>query len=79
MLLEPDTTIWKSEVIFTFPKNSGKNVYFTHIVPIDYKEDLTDVVAQDVAKRDLKVERVSGPSFKIDELDHKNVTNYIWF
>ena len=40
---------------------------------------MTDVLAKDDAKRDLKIERVKGPSFKIDELHPGNETNYIWF
>jgi len=60
MLLEPDVTVWKSEVSFELPPNAAtsKRVIFNHIVPIDYSDDLTDVLAKDSVNRALKIQRV---------------------
>lgn len=53
MLLEPDVTVFKSEVVYELPDNAhkSKKVSFTHIVPIDYADDITDVLVKDIVNR----------------------------
>ena len=81
MMLEPDVTVFKTEVKFELPKNAHKQkqVTFSHVVPIDYADEITDVLAKDIENKNLKVQRVSGPSFKIAELPLVNLTDYLWY
>lgn len=53
--MEPDVTVFKAEVTFELPQKTGPKVVFSHIVPIDYNDDLSDVLAKDSVNRDLKI------------------------
>ena len=48
-------------------------------MPIDYEDDLTDILATDSKKKDLIVKKVDGPTFDLKELAYYNQTDYLWF
>lgn len=81
-MLEPDVVIFKSEITYRLPKgvNPANRVYFDHVIPIDYEDYVTDVLARDLTKTNLNIKQTHGPSFEVPELaDQKNQTDYLWY